>query len=120
MRNLLDILTENQRFWYVTMHNWELIVGGLLLWGTFVFVALIARRYEMVLHKKTKWQYMLIAPSGILIYVLLSAVAYSQAKLMMPSFQRWIAYAAFLFSGLFSLGGALQFFQIIAPSLRRG
>ena len=105
MRNLLDILTENQRFWYVTMHNWELIVGGLLLWGTFVFVALIARRY---------------APSGILIYVLLSAVAYSQAKLMMPSFQRWIAYAAFLFSGLFSLGGALQFFQIIAPSLRRG
>lgn len=120
MKSILDILTSEQRFWYITMHNWELILGGLLLWGTFVFLALIARRYEIVLHKSTKWQYMLIAPSGILIYVLLSAIAYSQAKIMMNSFQRWIAYSAFLFSGLFSLGGAIQFIQIIAPSFRRG
>ena len=118
--DIQDVLTDTQRFWYIIIHNWMFITSGLLLWGTFVFVALIARRYELVLHKSTKWQYMLFAPSGILIFVLLTAIAYIQAKVIMSSFQRWIAYFAFLFSGLFSLGGIIQFLQIIAPSFKKG
>ncbi|OQY27888.1 MAG: hypothetical protein B6244_09055 [Candidatus Cloacimonetes bacterium 4572_55] len=112
---MLDILTETQQFWYITMHNLFLIMGAVFLWGTFIFLALIARRYEIVFHKPTKWQYMLIAPSGILLYVLLSAVAYGQEKLMMPNLQRWIGYSAFLLSGIFSMGGTLQFMHIIRP-----
>lgn len=120
MNTIIQALTEPQQFWFVTMHNWFLILGGLFLWATFVFLALIARKYEIVFHKPTKWQYMLIAPSGILLYVVLSAVSYSQARIIMTDFQRWVAYSAFLMSGLFSLGGALQFMQIVLPSLRKG
>ncbi len=120
MATIFDVLDQSQRFWFIFMHNLFFITGAIFLWGTFIFLALIARRYEIVFHKQTRWQVMLIAPSGILIYVVLCAVAYSMAQVMMSTTQRWIAYSAFFLSGLFSMGGALQFLQLVLPSLKKG
>ncbi len=117
---ITDLLDPMQKIWYIFMHNWFLVIGAVSLWGTFILLALIARRYELVFHRPTKWQYMLIAPSGILIYAVLLTLAYTQGKVIMPISQRWVAYIAFLMSGVLSLGGALQFMHLILPALKKG
>ncbi len=50
--------------------------GGILLWVAFVYVALIARRFEALTHQRTFWQAMLVAPSGILVYNIIQAYGF--------------------------------------------
>ncbi len=45
------------------------LVGALLLWFGFFMLGIIARRYEIVFKKWTGWKAMMVAPSGILVYV---------------------------------------------------
>jgi hypothetical protein len=108
------LLYDNEFLWYVTVTNLVTIAGSVLLWITCVLFGLIARKYELVLRKKTDWQYMIFAPSGILVYAVIQIIAFAdQVKLNVM--QSWIAYAFFLLSGLLSLLGAMKFKKVVSP-----
>lgn len=108
------LLYDNEFLWYVTVTNLVTIAGSILLWITCVLFGLIARKYELVLRKKTDWQYMIFAPSGILVYAVIQIIAFaSQVKLNVM--QSWIAYTFFLLSGLLSLLGAMKFKKAVTP-----
>jgi len=109
------LLYDNEYLWYVTVTNLVSIAGSVLLWVTCVLFGLIARKYEIVLRKKTNWQYMIAAPSGILVYAVIQIVAFaSQVKLSVG--QCWIAYTFFLLSGVLSLYGAMMFKKAVTPA----
>jgi hypothetical protein len=108
------LLYDNEFLWYVTVTNLVTIAGSILLWITCVLFGLIARKYELVLRKKTDWQYMIFAPSGILVYAVIQIIAFAdQVKLNVM--QSWIAYTFFLLSGLLSLLGAMKFKKVVTP-----
>ena len=108
------LLYDNEFLWYVTVTNLVTIAGSVLLWITCVLFGLIARKYELVLRKKTDWQYMIFAPSGILVYAVIQIIAFAdQVKLNVM--QSWIAYTFFLLSGLLSLLGAMKFKKVVTP-----
>ncbi len=92
------------------------IVGAIILWLALLFIAIIAKRYEQVLMKKTNWQFIMLAPSGILIYAVIQA--YSMivlGNLKMTDMQTWISYGFFMISGLLSLIGAYRFYNVVKP-----
>ena len=110
-----QLLYPDEYLWYVTVTNLVAVAGSVLLWVTCVLFGLIARKYEMVLRKKTNWQFMIFAPSGILLYAAIQIWAYS-SQVKMNVGQSWIAYGFFLLSGALSLLGALKFKQAVTPA----
>ena len=109
------LLYDSEYLWYVTVTNLVSIAGSILLWVTCVLFGLIARKYEIVLRKKTNWQFMIFAPSGILVFAAIQIWAYS-SQVKMNVAQSWIAYAFFLLSGALSLLGAMKFKQVVTPA----
>lgn len=110
-----QLLYPDEYLMYVTVTNLVAVAGSVLLWVTCVLFGLIARKYELVLRKKTNWQFMIFAPSGILVYAVIQIVAFaSQVKLNVM--QSWVAYVFFLLSGALSLMGALKFKQVVTPA----
>jgi hypothetical protein len=109
-----QLLYPGEYLWYVTVTNLVTILGSILLWVACVLFGLIARKYEIVLRKKTDWQYMIFAPSGVLVYAVIQIIAFaSQVKLNV--LQSWIAYSFFLLSGVLSFLGAMKFKNVVTP-----
>ena len=109
-----QLLYPGEYLWYVTVTNLVTISGSILLWVACVLFGLIARKYEIVLRKKTDWQYMIFAPSGVLVYAVIQIIAFaSQVKLNV--LQSWIAYSFFLLSGVLSFLGAMKFKNVVTP-----
>jgi len=91
-----------------------MIIAAILLWITFILFGVIAKRYEMVLRKNTGWQFIMVAPSGILVFALI--MLYSSifaGKLKMGITEAGIAYGLFLLSGILSLIGAVNFRRVV-------
>jgi hypothetical protein len=101
-----------------SLNSWIMITAAIFLWITFVLFGIIAKRYEKVLRKKTEWQFIIIAPSGILVYAILQLMSVFHGNLKMPIGTGRIAYSLFFISGLLSLLGALRFRKVVSP--RRG
>lgn len=98
-----------------------MIIAAVLLWLTFLIFGIIAKRYEVVLRKKTGWQFIIVSPSGILIFAIV--MFYSSVilgKLKMGMLESTIGYGLFLISSLFSLIGALNFRRVISPRKKGG
>ncbi len=92
------------------------IAGALILWLTFILFSVIAKKYEIVLRKKTDWQFMIIAPSGILIFAIIKAyAAVVKGFIKMTFIQSWIAYGIFFLSGILSLVAAFRFYNVVKP-----
>ena len=109
-----QLLYPGEYLWYVTVTNLVTILGSILPWVACVLFGLIARKYETVLRKKTNWQYMIFAPSGVLVYAMIQIIAFaSQVKLNV--IQSWIAYSFFLLSGVLSFLGAMKFKNVVTP-----
>jgi hypothetical protein len=98
-----------------TLNSWIMIIAAIFLWITFVLFGIIAKRYEKVLRKKTEWQFIIIAPSGILIYAILQLLSVFQGNLKMPINTGRIAYSLFFISGILSLLGSLRFRRVVSP-----
>ncbi len=92
-----------------------MIIAAVFLWITFVRFGIIAKRYERVLRKKTEWQFIIIAPSGVLVYAVLQLLSVFQGNLKMPVNTGRIAYSLFFISGILSLLGALRFRRVVSP-----
>jgi len=92
------------------------IAGALILWLTFILFSVIAKKYEMVLRRKTDWQFMIIAPSGILIFAIIKAyAAVVKGFIKMTFIQSWISYGIFFLSGILSLVAAFKFYNVVKP-----
>jgi len=92
------------------------IAGALMLWFALFFMGVIAKRYEKVLHKKTDWQFIILSPTGILIYAVIQAYSLIVVgNLKMTDSETWIAYLFFFLSGVLSLVGSLKFFKVVMP-----
>ena len=50
---------------------WVALAGGLGLWAAFLVLALIARKFEVVFGRHTRWEAMALAPTGLVIYAVL-------------------------------------------------
>lgn len=98
-----------------------MIIAAVLLWLTFLIFGIIAKRYEVVLRKKTGWQFIIVSPSGILVFAVI--MFYSSVilgKLKMGMIESTIGYGLFLISSVFSLIGALNFRRVISPKKKGG
>ncbi|TET22466.1 MAG: hypothetical protein E3J78_03030 [Candidatus Cloacimonadota bacterium] len=92
------------------------IGGAIILWLSLIFLSIIAKKYEIVLRKKTDWQFMIIAPSGILIFAIIKMyAAVVKGFLKMTDIQSWIAYGLFFLSGLLSLIATFRFYNVVKP-----
>jgi len=92
------------------------IAGAVMLWFALFFMGVIAKRYEKVLHKKTDWQFIILSPTGILIYAVIQAYSLMiVGNLKMTDSETWIAYLFFFLSGVLSLLGSLRFFKVVMP-----
>ncbi len=95
------------------------IAGALVLWVSLILFSIIAKKYEIVLRKKTDWQFMIIAPSGILVFAIIKTyAAVVKGFLKMTFIQSWIAYGIFFLSGILSLVAAFKFYNVVKPKKR--
>ncbi len=98
-----------------------MIVAAILLWLTFLIFGIIAKRYEVVLRKKTGWQFIILSPSGILVFAI--TMLYSSVilgKLKMGTLESTIGYGLFVISSVFSFIGALNFRRVVSPKKKGG
>lgn len=94
--------------------NYLLVLGAVLLWLAFIVLGVIARRYEIVLGERTNWQFMVFAPTGILVFAIIQLVYCGiGGKMMLPKGgMNYLAYSLFLLSGLLSLLSGLKFLGV--------
>lgn len=98
----------------VVFPNYLFIVGGILLWIGFLYLGIIAKRYQIVLGESTNWQFMVIAPTGILLFTILEFYAIViQGLIRMPPTIALIAYLLLLVSGVLSFLGCYRFFTVV-------
>ncbi len=74
---------------FIDWTNIVSLAGGILLWVAFIYVALIARRFEALTQQRTFWQAMLLAPSGILFYVIVQSYGFRTRGSMTVDEQWW-------------------------------
>jgi len=72
---------------FIDWTNAAAVAGGILLWIAFVFIALVARRFEALTQQRTFWWAMLVAPSGIVVYALIQAYGFLVRGRMTPDEQ---------------------------------
>ena len=98
----------------VVVPNYLLVLGALLLWFAFIILGIIARRYEIVLGERTDWQFMMVAPTGILAFAIMQLIYCGiGANMMLPKGgMNYIAYLLFLVSGSLSLLANYRFYRV--------
>jgi hypothetical protein len=98
----------------VVIPNYLLVLGALLLWLAFIVLGIIARRYEIVLAERTRWQFMIFAPTGILLFAVIQFLYCGVGgKMMLPKGGiDYIAYGLFFLSGVLSLVANIRFLKV--------
>jgi ascorbate-specific PTS system EIIC-type component UlaA len=105
-------MNTNAEAW-VTQFNVLSLVGALLLWAAFFLLGIIARRYELVFQKWTGWKSMMLAPSGILLYVaIITAGWFSNLESLQTPLEA-VAYTALVISAIASLVVVVRFHRVI-------
>ncbi len=94
-----------------TSTNWAANLGGLLLSLAFVFIALVARRFELLFGQRTFWPLMLVSPVGILFYVTVQARAF-QVRGRMTYGEQWMSFSVLLASAAVSAWVTLRFYRL--------
>jgi len=87
--------------------------GGLILWAAFLELALIARKFEVVFGKHTRWGWMAAAPTGLVIYSLLGVSGLGGLE---PATAREASYWILGVSGL-ACGWSARRFWLLLRSL---
>lgn len=96
------------------------LLGALMLWGTFFLLGIIARRYELVFQKWTGWKSMMLAPSGILVYVVIVTAGWWNASPALQPVLDGIAYTALVLSALATWVVVARFHKVIRQLTESG
>ncbi len=83
--------------------NYVSLMAGFLLWGAFILIGLIAKRFEMLTGQRAYWSAMIVAPIGIVVYNSIQSYAFFTAGIMTPQQQLWA------FSALFVSAAAMAY-----------
>jgi len=105
-------MNGNEELW-VSQFNALSLLGALFLWGAFFLLGVIAHRYEIVFQKWTGWKSMMLAPSGILLYIGIITVGWFSAADTHQAFLEIIAYSALLISAAACLVVVIRFHRVI-------
>lgn len=94
--------------------NFILILGAVVLWLAFITLGIIARRYEFALGERTGWQFMMVAPTGILAFAIIQLIYCGiGGNMMLPKGGvNYVAYVLFLISGSLSLVANYSFYRV--------
>jgi hypothetical protein len=94
--------------------NYILVLGAVFLWVAFIVLGIIARRYEIVLSERTDWQFMMIAPTGILFFAVIQLIycGFGGTMMLPKGGINYLAYGMFLVSGVLSLIANYRFYQV--------
>lgn len=84
---------------FIDWTNVASYAGGILFWVAFVYIGLIARRFETLTQQRTFWQAMLFAPSGILVYNIIQAYGFLVRGRMEES-EKWWGFTILFVSAL--------------------
>jgi ascorbate-specific PTS system EIIC-type component UlaA len=98
---------------FVTQFNALSLLGALFLWGAFFLLGVIARRYELVFQKWTGWKSMMLAPSGILLYVGIITIGWFTGGDSIQKPLEFVAYSALLLSAVACLSVVIRFHRVI-------
>ncbi|MCK5218465.1 hypothetical protein KAR10_03010 [bacterium] len=112
------ILTPNQHLIFVTLTSYMAVLGGALLWGGFILMGIISRRLELVYGIITHWQFQIIAPMGLFIYLMMQSIASLRHQNMGPV-EQWTGYTLLIWSAGLSLWGIYRFWRVLKV-LERG
>jgi hypothetical protein len=85
---------------------WVAVAGGLALWAAFLTLAVIARKFEGIFERRTRWAWMAAAPSGLVVYALLAVAGLGGVD---PDAARELSYWLLLASGVLCALGAGRF-----------
>ncbi|HEX2911551.1 MAG TPA: lamin tail domain-containing protein [Chloroflexia bacterium] len=90
-------------------------LGGVLLWLAFIMIALIAKRFETLAEQKTYWQYLMVAPAGILIYIIIQVANFIIFGRLTDAWS-WPAFLALFISGVACVY-VVNIFRLIAKNI---
>lgn len=106
------ILSTSQYMVFVNLTSFMAILGGIALWGGFAVMGLIAKRYEQVYGMVTHWQFQMIAPAGIFIYLLMQAIA-SLRHQNMGAIELWTGYTLLSWSAGLCFWACFRFYKLL-------
>jgi hypothetical protein len=107
------VLTAGEHLLFVTLTSTIAVVGGVLMWIGFACLGLIMRRYERVFGRTTHWQFLTIAPAGLVAYLVMQSIASVLHQNMGP-IEQWTGYTLLTWSALLCVWGILRFRQVLA------
>ncbi len=114
-QTLAKKIFANDYFIYVTLPFLLLVLSSVLLWLTFVFLGLIAKRYQIVLRTSTRWHFMVIAPLGMLLAALVQLYVFViKSASVLKETESWTVSILILVSSLGTLWGAWHFHSVIS------
>lgn len=106
------VLTETQHLIFVTLTSACAVLGGLLVWAGFVFMGLISQRFEKAYGVSTHWQFQVVAPVGLVGYLVMQSVASLRHENMGP-IEQWIGYTLLAWSAGLCLWGVWRFRKVL-------
>jgi len=112
------VLTALEQFIYVDLTNVLSVLGGLFLWFVFITFALVSKRYSSLFGAKTKWYFLLLAPTGLLIYTLVQAYGYG-LRGSITEMEQLFSYSLLTISGILTIAAAEEFLDL-TEKLRGG
>jgi hypothetical protein len=111
------VLTDAQHLLFVEITSLVALLGGLALWAGFALMGLVARRFEQAFGQPTPWLFLMVAPMGLFLYLLMQSLASLQHE-NMNSIEQWIGYTLLIWSALLCGWGSLRFRKILAELAR--
>jgi hypothetical protein len=76
------------------------VVGSLLLFLVFIMIGVIARRFETLAQQRTWWQLLLLAPIGLLVYSIVTILAFVGPNGSLSEGDRWWGFTALFLTGI--------------------
>jgi hypothetical protein len=109
----------NNEFYLGWLTNWIGVISGVLVWGVFVLIGVIAYRFERLRETRTYWQLLLLAPSGILFYTIIVAIGFASGRAALTDSEKWLSFPILAASAVACLL-AVAVFQNVARGLLEG
>jgi len=112
-------LTPFEELLYIKLSSYILLFAVFLLWLSFLFAGIIARRFERVLRLKTGWLFIIIAPTGLFLYGIFFLYSTFQGKIKMSPSMQLISYSLFFLGGLLTFISFRSFLKVIKGGFRK-
>ncbi len=112
-------LSPSQEFLFIRLSSYALLLAVFLLWLSFLFAGIIARRFEKVLRLKTGWLFIMIAPTGLFLYGVFFLYSTFQGKIKMGTGMTFLSYSLFFLGGLLTFLSFRSFLKVVKGGFKK-